>query len=118
MLILGVCSLHPEFGITVLDLEESYVKRAMIANAVEVVAVSSAEKLGSAGPALWERQRAHAPRQEARRSIDLDPFAPRDRRGGGLMRAHRLAIGLFFFGDGLLIGSWAAGSRQCSTTRR
>ena len=50
VLILGVCSLHPEIGITVLDLEESYVKRAMIANAAEVVAVSSAEKLGSAGP--------------------------------------------------------------------
>ena len=50
MLVLGVCSLHPEIGITVLDLEESYVKRAMIANAAEVVAVSSADKLGSAGP--------------------------------------------------------------------
>ena len=48
--VLGVCSLHPEIGITVLDLEESYVKRAMIANAAEVVAVSSADKLGSAGP--------------------------------------------------------------------
>ena len=47
---LGVCSLHPEIGITVLELEESYVKRAMIANAAEVVAVSSAEKLGSAAP--------------------------------------------------------------------
>ena len=34
----------------VLDLEESYVKRTMIANAAEVVAVSSADKLGSAGP--------------------------------------------------------------------
>ena len=40
VLVLGVCSLHPEIGITVLDLEESYVKRAMIANAAEVVAVS------------------------------------------------------------------------------
>jgi DeoR/GlpR family transcriptional regulator of sugar metabolism len=49
VLILGVCSVHPEIGITVPDLEEAYVKRAMIANAVEVVAVSSAEKLGSAG---------------------------------------------------------------------
>ena len=48
VLMLGVCSLHPEIGITVLDLEESYVKRAMIANAAEVVAVSSADKLGSA----------------------------------------------------------------------
>jgi DeoR/GlpR family transcriptional regulator of sugar metabolism len=41
---------HPEFGITVVELEESYVKRLMIANAAEVVAVSSADKLGSAGP--------------------------------------------------------------------
>lgn len=48
VLVLGVCSLHPEIGITVSDLEESYVKRAMIANATEVVAVSSGEKLGSA----------------------------------------------------------------------
>jgi DeoR/GlpR family transcriptional regulator of sugar metabolism len=50
VLVLGVCSLHPELGITVTALEESYVKRAMIANAAEVVAVSSADKLGSAGP--------------------------------------------------------------------
>jgi DeoR/GlpR family transcriptional regulator of sugar metabolism len=48
IVVLGLCSLHPEIGITVLDLEESYVKRAMIANTAEVVAVSSAEKLGSA----------------------------------------------------------------------
>jgi DeoR/GlpR family transcriptional regulator of sugar metabolism len=50
VLVLGVCSLHPDVGITVLDLEESYVKRAMIANAAEVVAVSAADKLGSAAP--------------------------------------------------------------------
>jgi DeoR/GlpR family transcriptional regulator of sugar metabolism len=45
---LGVCSLHPEAGISVPDLEESYVKRAMIAGAAEVVALASAEKLGTA----------------------------------------------------------------------
>jgi DeoR/GlpR family transcriptional regulator of sugar metabolism len=50
VLVLGVCSLHPEVGITVTELEESYVKRAMIANAAEVIAVSSADKLGSAAP--------------------------------------------------------------------
>jgi DeoR/GlpR family transcriptional regulator of sugar metabolism len=50
VLVLGLCSLHPEFGITVMELEESHVKRAMMANAAEVVAVSSAEKLGSAAP--------------------------------------------------------------------
>src|SRR4051812_8109141 len=50
VLVLGICSLHPEVGITVDELEESYVKRAMIANAAEVVAVASADKLGSAAP--------------------------------------------------------------------
>lgn len=45
---LGICSLHLEMGITVPDLEESYVKRAMIASAAEVVALASAEKLGTA----------------------------------------------------------------------
>ena len=50
VLVLGVCSLHPDVGITVNDLEESYVKKAMIANAADVVAVSSADKLGSAAP--------------------------------------------------------------------
>jgi DeoR/GlpR family transcriptional regulator of sugar metabolism len=50
VLVLGVCSLHPEVGITVVELEESYVKRAMIANAAEVIAVSAADKLGSAAP--------------------------------------------------------------------
>lgn len=48
--ILGVCSLHPEIGVTVTDLEESYVKRAMIAGATDVVAVTTAAKLGSTGP--------------------------------------------------------------------
>ena len=32
------------------------------------------------------------------------------------MRATRLAIGLFFFGDGLMIGSWAGRIPPCSTT--
>jgi DeoR/GlpR family transcriptional regulator of sugar metabolism len=50
VLVLGLCSLHPEFGITVMDLEESYVKQTMIGNAAEVVAVSAADKLGSAAP--------------------------------------------------------------------
>jgi DeoR/GlpR family transcriptional regulator of sugar metabolism len=48
--VLGVCSLHPEIGVSVLDLEESYVKRAMIEQAAEVIAVTTADKLGSAGP--------------------------------------------------------------------
>ena len=45
---LGVCSLHPDVGISVPELEEAHVKRAMIASAAEVVALASAEKLGTA----------------------------------------------------------------------
>lgn len=48
MYMLGVCSLHPDVGISNPDYEESLVKRAMIASAAEVVALASAEKLGTA----------------------------------------------------------------------
>ncbi len=48
--ILGIGSLHPEVGISTSNLEEAYVKRAMIASAAEVVALTSAEKLGTAAP--------------------------------------------------------------------
>ncbi len=47
---LGVGSVHPDVGISTLSLEEAYVKRAMIASAAEVVALTSAEKLGTAAP--------------------------------------------------------------------
>lgn len=47
---LGVCSVHPEVGISSPNLEEVYVKRTMIAGATEVVALVSAEKLGTASP--------------------------------------------------------------------
>ncbi len=47
---LGVCSVHPELGVSVPNLEEAYVKRAMIASAAEVVALASAEKLNTAAP--------------------------------------------------------------------
>jgi len=45
---LGITSLHPEVGISTRDMEEAYVKRAMIASSAEVVALASAEKLGTA----------------------------------------------------------------------
>lgn len=47
---LGICSLHPEVGISAFDREEAWVKRAMIASAAEVVALTPAEKLGMAAP--------------------------------------------------------------------
>lgn len=48
--LLGICSLHVQAGITVPDLEESYVKQVMIAQAAEVVALASQDKLGTAAP--------------------------------------------------------------------
>jgi DeoR/GlpR family transcriptional regulator of sugar metabolism len=48
--VLGVCSLHPELGISVVDLEEAHIKRAMIARSAEVIAATVADKLGSQGP--------------------------------------------------------------------
>jgi DeoR/GlpR family transcriptional regulator of sugar metabolism len=48
--VLGVCSLHPEIGISMLDAEEAYVKRAMVEQAAEVVAMVGAAKLGTAAP--------------------------------------------------------------------
>lgn len=48
--LLGVCSVHPELGLSGPNLEEAHIKRAMIASAAEVVALVSAEKLGTAAP--------------------------------------------------------------------
>lgn len=48
--VLGVCNLHPEIGISMLDVEEAAVKRVMIEQAAEVVAMVGAAKLGTAAP--------------------------------------------------------------------
>ena len=48
--LLGICSLHLEVGISTVDLEEAYLKRAMIACSAEVVALASSEKLNTAAP--------------------------------------------------------------------
>jgi DeoR/GlpR family transcriptional regulator of sugar metabolism len=47
---LGVCSLHPEIGITVSNLNEAYIKKAMIDSAAEVVGLATAAKLDTAAP--------------------------------------------------------------------
>ena len=48
--VLGICSLHPELGVTVTDQEEAYVKRAMVAASAEVIALATADKLRTASP--------------------------------------------------------------------
>jgi len=47
---LGICSLHPDVGISTNNLEEAYLKRAMMACAADVVALASPEKLNTAAP--------------------------------------------------------------------
>src|SRR5438045_2058849 len=43
--VLGICSLHPDVGVTTPDDEEAYVKRAMVASPGEVIALATADKL-------------------------------------------------------------------------
>lgn len=48
--ILGICSLDPSAGITVVDYEEARVKQAMVESSDRVVALASSEKLGTVSP--------------------------------------------------------------------
>jgi DeoR/GlpR family transcriptional regulator of sugar metabolism len=48
--VLGICSLHPELGMTVTDHDEAHVKRAMVEASAEVIALATADKLRSAAP--------------------------------------------------------------------
>ena len=48
--LLGVCSLHPERGLTGLDYEEAELKRLMVRQAGETAALLTADKLGTASP--------------------------------------------------------------------
>jgi DeoR/GlpR family transcriptional regulator of sugar metabolism len=50
VVMLGVCGLHPELGVTANDLEEAQAKRAMIGGAAAVVALADRNKLGAAMP--------------------------------------------------------------------
>jgi DeoR/GlpR family transcriptional regulator of sugar metabolism len=48
--VLGICSLHPELGVSTNDHEEAHVKRAMVESAAEVIALATADKLRTAAP--------------------------------------------------------------------
>lgn len=55
---LGVCSLHPEVGISVANLDEAYVKRAMMAGAAEVIGLATEAKLDTASNYVVDSIRA------------------------------------------------------------
>ena len=48
--VLGICSLHPEVGVTTTEHDEAHVKRAMLESAAEVIALATADKLHTAAP--------------------------------------------------------------------
>jgi DeoR/GlpR family transcriptional regulator of sugar metabolism len=48
--VLGVCSVHPDLGVTAREREEADVDRAMVSAAAEVIALATADKLGTASP--------------------------------------------------------------------
>ncbi len=48
--VLGICSLHPDVGVTTTDDVEAHVKRAMVACSGEVIALATADKLRTASP--------------------------------------------------------------------
>jgi len=48
--VLGICSLHPELGVTASDHDEAHVKRAMVEASAEVIALATADKLQTASP--------------------------------------------------------------------
>jgi DeoR/GlpR family transcriptional regulator of sugar metabolism len=48
--VLGICSLHPEFGVTTTHHEEAHVKRAMVEASAEVIALATADKLRTVSP--------------------------------------------------------------------
>lgn len=56
--LLGVGSLHPEYGIRTPDMEEVFLKRAMIEASAEVAALVTAEKIATALPYLVAPARA------------------------------------------------------------
>ena len=94
-----------------LDIEESHVKRAMIANAAEVVAVSAADKLGSAGPYVIAplEELTYVVTEREASAEQLDGFrAAGIRSGARLMRGTRVALTFVFLADGVMVGSWAS----------
>src|SRR5215217_5826231 len=48
--VLGICSLHPDVGVTTTDHDEAHVKRAMVEASAEVIALATADKLHTASP--------------------------------------------------------------------
>jgi DeoR/GlpR family transcriptional regulator of sugar metabolism len=81
--VLGICSLHPELGVTANDHDEADVKRAMVESAAEVIALATADKLRTAAP--W----VVAPLADVTHLVtDADDELTRDYAAAGLSVVH------------------------------
>lgn len=83
---LGIRGLHPTIGISTSNLEESYVKRAMMASAAEVVALASVEKLDTAAPYIIGPT-SLLTRLVTERSASEEALAPYREQGIAIIRA-------------------------------
>ena len=74
--VLGVCALHPEAGLSTDDLEEAYVKRAMVEASADVIALATADKLqaGSAYLVAPVAELTHVVAEAAAPDALLDPY--------------------------------------------
>jgi DeoR/GlpR family transcriptional regulator of sugar metabolism len=74
--VLGVCALHPEAGLSTDDLEEAYVKRAMVAASADVIALATADKLRAGSPYLVApvAELTHVVAEAAAPDDLLDPY--------------------------------------------
>ena len=64
---MGVTGIHPKAGLSTGDLEESHMKRALMASAAETHVLASAEKIGTASPYVICRARGRRRHRRGRR---------------------------------------------------
>lgn len=87
--ILGVCSIHPEIGVTTTNYEEAEIKKQMIQNASEVIVAVTADKLGTAVP--FEISGIGSINQMVTEStVALETLIPYQKAGVNVIKAKRI----------------------------
>jgi DeoR/GlpR family transcriptional regulator of sugar metabolism len=74
--VLGVCALHPDHGLSTDDLEEAHVKRAMVESSADVIALATSDKLRAGSPYLVApvAELTHVVAEAAAPDELLDPY--------------------------------------------
>jgi len=85
----GVCSIHPEIGMTTTSYEEAEIKRQMIHNATKVIVAATADKLGTAVP--FEVTGIESINQlVTESSVPLETLIPYQKAGINVIRAKKI----------------------------